>query len=387
MLVIGAGPAGLATAVACAARGLTTTVLAPSSRPWTPTYGAWADELEPALDRLGVDPAVAARVYDATVVRTARAGEQRLGRRYARLREGVLHAELTRRAEELGVVREAGSARGVDADGDTTVLLTDGRRLTAGVVLDARGSLSGTAQQRAWGELVAGDAEELVPAGTALLMDWVALRADGEPPLFLYGLPREDGNTLLEATSLAARPPVSLDRLRTALHRVLDRVGLRVVGEPERVAIALDAPVRPADHAVPLGAAAGMVHPATGYSVAASLALAPVVAAALASGGWDAARRAVRTPRRRATAGLLAAGREALLPLDAQATDDFFAGFFALPESAWAAYLSTESGPGAVAAAMARSYAGAAPAMRLHLVASTVVTATRPARRAPRRPG
>ncbi|KQS66910.1 lycopene cyclase family protein [Modestobacter sp. Leaf380] len=387
--MLGAGPAGLATAVACAARGLTTTVLAPSSRPWTPTYGAWADELEPALDRLGVVPGDAARVYDATVVRTRRAGEQRLGRRYARLREGVLHAELTRRAEELGVVRETGSARGVDADGDpATVWLADGRRLTARVVVDARGSLPGTAQQRAWGELVAGPAEELVPAGTALLMDWSALRGDDERvPLFLYGLPREDGTTLLEATSLAARPPVSLERLRLALHRVLDRAGLRVVGEPERVAIALDAPARSHSDAVPVGAAAGMVHPATGYSVASSLALAPVVAAALASGGLDAVRRAVRTPRRRATAALLAAGREALLPLDAGATDDFFAGFFALPEDAWAAYLSTDSGPGAVAAAMARSFTGAAPAMRLHLVASTVSTATRPARRALRRRG
>src|SRR4029079_18254070 len=46
VVVVGAGPAGWATAAACAEAGLDTAVLAPDlDRPWTPTYGAWPDEL------------------------------------------------------------------------------------------------------------------------------------------------------------------------------------------------------------------------------------------------------------------------------------------------------------------------------------------------------
>ena len=50
VLVVGAGPAGRAVAVACAARGLRTAVLDPEpTRPWRSTYGLWHDTLPPEL--------------------------------------------------------------------------------------------------------------------------------------------------------------------------------------------------------------------------------------------------------------------------------------------------------------------------------------------------
>ncbi|WP_170121255.1 lycopene cyclase family protein [Geodermatophilus tzadiensis] len=369
VVVAGAGPAGLSAAAACAAAGLRTALVAPSPRVWPATYCLWADELAAAAPALDLDPAAVAATYAPTVVRTAAGGERWLDRGYARLRNGVLHAALLERFTAGGgelVTGRVNGVRGQDGGGDggEVAVLAGGGELTARVVLDARGGGPGTAQQRAWGEVVAGPVEDLVPPGGALLMDWAALADPAAPPAFLYGLPLDDGTVLLEATSLAARPPVPLDDLRARLGALLAARGLRPAGETERVAIPLDAP--PRRRGTVLGAAAGLVHPATGYSVASSLRLGPRVAAALAAGRDP--RPAVRAARRRTTAGLLGLGLEVLLPLDTAATDAFFAAFFTLPERAWAAYLDVGSSPAAVAAAMARTFAALPAAQRAHLL-------------------
>jgi lycopene beta-cyclase len=174
---------------------------------------------------------------------------------------------------------------------------------------------------------------------------------------------------LLEATSLAARPPVPLPALRDRLHAHLARHGLRGVGEPEKVVIPLDAPAARTGGA-PVGAAAGWVHPATGYSVATSLRLGPVVAAAVRGGAGPGELQAlVRSRRRRATLALLGLGREVLLGLDEAQTDAFFTAFFTLPPRAWTAYLDVDSSPTAVAAAMLRVAAALPTAGRRALLA------------------
>jgi lycopene beta-cyclase len=367
VVVAGAGPAGLSAAAACAATGLRTALVAPAVSPWPATYSLWADELDAAAGPLGLDPATAAARYSPTVVRTAAGGERRLTRDYARLRNDVVHAALLDRFRASGGEVVTGRVAGLLPDGGREVaVLADGTRLSARVVLDARGGGPGSAQQRAWGEVVAGPVPDLVPPGGALLMDWAALADPALPPAFLYGLPLDDGTVLLEATSLAARPPQPLAGLRDRLAALLAAHGLRPAGDAERVAIPLDGAPRAAGAGTRLGAAAGLVHPATGYSVASSLRLGPRVAAALA-GGAD-PRRAVRAARPRATAALLGLGLEVLLPLDAADTDAFFAAFFTLPERAWGAYLDVGSPPAAVAAAMARVFAALPPAARARLL-------------------
>ena len=367
VVVAGAGPAGLSAAAACAAAGLRTALVAPVLRPWPATYCLWDDELAAAAPALGLDPAAVAATGSPTVVRTAAGGERRLTRRYARLRNDVLHAALLHRFLQSGGEVVPGRVTGLHADGAWEVAdLDDGGTLRAGVVLDARGGGPGTAAQRAWGEVVRGPVGDLVPPGGALLMDWAALAAPGAAPAFLYGLHLDDGTVLLEATSLAARPPVPLTDLRSRLAGLFAAHGLRPAGDPERVTIPLDPLLRAGGRGTPLGAAAGLVHPATGYSVASSLRLGPRVAAALARGGDP--RPVVRTARPRATAALLGLGLEVLLPLDTAATDAFFAAFFRLPERSWAAYLDVGSSPAAVAATMARTFAALAPAQRAHLL-------------------
>ncbi len=364
VVVAGAGPAGLSAAAACAAAGLRTVLVAPSLRPWPATYSLWADELDAAAGPLGLDPARAGARYSPTVVRTAAGGERRLARDYARLRNDVVHAALLDRLAAHGGEVVTGRVAAV-LDGGTAVL-ADGTRLTARTVLDARGGGPGTAQQRAWGEVVEGPVPDLVPPGGALLMDWAALADPALPPAFLYGLPLDDGTVLLEATSLAARPPLPLEGLRDRLAALLAAHGLRPAGDAERVAIPLDGAARPGGAATRLGVAAGLLHPATGYSVAASLRLGPRVAAAVA-GGRD-PHPVVRAARPRTTAALLGLGLEVLLPLDTAGTDAFFAAFFTLPERAWAAYLDVGSRPSAVAGSMARVFAALTPAQRARLL-------------------
>jgi lycopene beta-cyclase len=384
VVVAGAGPAGLSAAAACAAAGLRTAVVAPSSRPWPATYCLWADELERAAPGLGLDPAAVAATYSPTVVRTVAGGERRLARGYARLRNDVVHAALLELLRESGGEVVPGRVTALRAEGGREVaVLADGRELAARLVLDARGGGPGTAQQRAWGEVVAGPVGDLVPPGGALLMDWAALADPAQPPAFLYGLPLDDGTVLLEATSLAARPPVPPADLRSRLATLLDAHGLRPAGRPERVAIPLDAPPRAGGPGAPLGAAAGLVHPATGYSVASSLRLGPRVAAVLVDGGDP--RPVVRAAHPRTTAGLLALGLEVLLPLGTAATDAFFAAFFTLPERAWAAYLDVGSSPAAVAAAMGRTFTALPREQRAHLLRTAArVGATRAAAALPR---
>jgi lycopene beta-cyclase len=104
---------------------------------------------------------------------------------------------------------------------------------------------------------------------------------------------------------------------------------------------------------VPFGAAAGLVHPASGYSVADSLRLAPKVAEAIAVGGAAAARRVVWSARARAVHRLRRAGLSTLLALSPAQTAEFFALFFALPPHRQYAYLSGREDLAGTAAAMA----------------------------------
>ena len=383
VLVAGAGPAGLAVAAACATRGLRVALVAPHLRPWHQTYCLWADELDAATTAL-LGPAGGPDLghrYPATVVRTG-AGQRDLGRGYARLHNDVVHGLLLDQLATGGGVTVTGAVTSVLEDGGRQhVTLADGTTLTAGLVVDARGGGPGSAQQRAWGERVTGDVGHLVPPGSALFMDWVTLRdpAVPQPPVFLYGMALDDGSTLLEATSLAARPPVPLPHLRDRLHRLMAEAGLRTAEDPEKVAIPLDAAVR-RGVGVPVGAAAGLVHPATGYSVATSLQIGGAVADAVLAGADAAAVRAlVRSTRRRATLGLFALGREVLLGMDEGQTDVFFSTFFTLPPSAWNAYLDTGSPPSAVAATMLRVARALPPSGRRSLAAG-VARAARPRR-------
>jgi lycopene beta-cyclase len=135
----------------------------------------------------------------------------------------------------------------------------------------------------------------------------------------------------------------------------------------EHVHIPVGVPVpRPLGALVPFGAAAGYVHPATGYSVAASLRAAPRVADAIAQGCAEArspddlaalAWAAVWPRSQRRTRALQDFGLAALLRLDAPATATFFDAFFDSAVEDWAPYMRVDADPGDVMRVMRRIFA------------------------------
>jgi lycopene beta-cyclase len=360
VLVVGGGPAGRVLAGACAARGLDTALLDPApDRPWRITYGAWAGELPPDLP----DAAVAARARGRVVALTARD----LGWEYAVLDVPGLRAHLD--GGLAGMTLHAGRAVGLRAP--DSVGLADGATLAARVVVDAGGyrqPLRGeaaparaAAEQTAYGLAVAeADAAALVRPGEALFMDWT--RAPGVDPAdwpsFLYGIPLGGGAVLLEETSLARRPGLPVAHLRTRLLARLARHGVPSDGREERVRFPVDSPRHRSPTALGFGAAAPLVHPATGFSVATALRAAPAVAAALAAhlpADPQAARATARSvlwpPEARIVHALRHRGLEALLRMPPAQVPAFFEVFFDLPERhRWAYLTGRDDLPGTLAA-------------------------------------
>jgi lycopene beta-cyclase len=199
------------------------------------------------------------------------------------------------------------------------------------------------AEQTAHGVVVdAATAAPIVGSGEALFMDW---RPDhGEPgwPTFLYAVPLGGGAVLLEETSLARRPGLPLPVLCRRLHARLARQGIAPPADApvERVRFPVDLPRHATPGVLAFGAAAPLVHPATGFSLADTLRLAPSVADALARGGMDAAQHRLWPARAVAVHRLRRIGLEALLRMPAEAVPAFFETFFALPERHRRAYLS-----------------------------------------------
>jgi lycopene beta-cyclase len=352
VLVAGAGPAGWAAAAGCARLGLDTVLVSPNPRArWPATYGMWADECAalPAGSRwVGT---ASARVFGLT--------ERRLGRGYV-----VLDNESVRLALD-GPRTVAGAVAAVHAGPrGCTVELRDGRVLAAAVVIDATGAASrhSCAEQTAYGVAISG-----VDVDEAVFMDWRP-PPGFSPGTFLYTVPLPDGRVLFEETSLAARPGLGFPELRARLRARLDLTG----GTAERVRIPVGLPFpRDRSGVIAFGAAAAMVHPATGYSIADTFRLAPRLAQAIAGGLRHGPRAAVRAgrhtvwpPAARATHLLRRRGLAVLLSLPPTRLPEFFELFFALPADLQRRYLSARADPAATAAAMLAIFRAATPSLR-----------------------
>ncbi|WP_341273142.1 lycopene cyclase family protein [Herbihabitans rhizosphaerae] len=368
VLVVGAGPAGLALASACATAGLDTAVLDPRpERQWRATYGLWRDEV----------PDLSDNVLAATATRTRAFAEHEhvIDREYAVLDNAALRRHLSHPAVRMITGTLAGSDSGPRG---ATATLSTGRRIAAGVIANCAGAPRTTrprAEQSAFGLVLPERATEpLLPPGEALFMDWRPV-AGHELPTFLYAVPLGGGHVLLEETSLAHRPGVAAEPLRHKLSARLRAHGVDPVEavDQERVRFPVQVPLP--RRGLAFGAAAAMVHPATGYSVAAALRTAPEVAATLAAelpGGPEAAVRAARAavwPRAaRHTHALRTWGLRAVLSLAPHQVPAFFEVFFRLPPDLQRAYLSERDSPTATAAAMTRMFTAAPWRLRASMV-------------------
>jgi lycopene beta-cyclase len=193
-------------------------------------------------------------------------------------------------------------------------------------------------------------------------MDWRRDNGTGPDasPSFLYAMPLGDGTTLLEETCLVGRPALDQRELRRRLETRLRNRGIEVTGTErvERVRF----PVESFRIEGAFGARGALMHPGTGYSVAASLATADKVAAALADGKsvdralWPASARAVDRLRR--------IGLDALLTLEPAQVTPFFEAFFDLSVRHQRAYLSGRNDLPGTAAAMRSLFLAVPPDVR-----------------------
>jgi lycopene beta-cyclase len=305
-------------------------------RPWTATYGTWRDDVPdlPANCFATTSPAVVVHGHRRHVV----------DRAYSTLDNGALWAHLGAGVD----LRNAHVARIRHLPWGSR-LLTSAGDVDARLVVDAAGRTTTTssAAQSAFGVIVRGPPPE-VDRELPTLMDLRPAGGNG-PPSFLYAVPCVDG-WLVEETVLAARPPIAPEALAPPLAA---RVGTPARDRIERVSIALGGALPSRRDPVPrFGAAAGYAHPATGFSIAASMRAAPRVAAAIATacrgtGRPDArpVHDAVWPSGLRRTRRLHAYGLEVLLRLDQDELATFFDAFFELPVDVWAPYLRIDAAP------------------------------------------
>ena len=361
VVVVGAGPAGLTIAEALASRGLNVACLDEEHpREWPNNYGVWEDriahlELHEAYDCVFETPVVF--VGD---------GARPLDRTYVRLDNEALRQSLYDGCDEHGVTWIQSAADHLEHhNGVTTVTDTREDEHTARLIIDATGHRpvfvervgeARPAFQAAYG-FVAEFAESPIGDHDMVLMDY---RADYDDDLdddpratFLYAMRLDDERIFVEETSLAGRPPMTFDVCEERLASRLRNRGTDVtmVHEVERCLIPMGVSLPDLEQrVVGFGAAASMVHPATGYQMARMLETAPrladTIARELASGGGrtdDVARAAWQTiwPADEVRARQFwLFGMEALLDLDAGQTRQFFSKFFDLPHQDWSSYMS-----------------------------------------------
>lgn len=379
VLVVGGGPAGSALAGACARRGLVTGLLDPApGRPWTATYGMWASELPPDMPASVVAARAAGRVIALT--------EHHLGWDYAVLDVPALQTHLT--DQLAGVQIHAGRAVGSPERG--VVALADGSQLRAAVVVDAGGRARPmdprprrtSAEQTAYGLVLDEQAvAPLVTRGEALFMDWRTHHGETGWPTFLYVVPLGGGRVLVEETSLARRPGLPLSTLRRRLHARLTHHGIAPPPDArsEKVSFPVDQPRHRGHGVLGFGAAAPLIHPATGFSVAASLHLAPRIAEALAAqlpAGPDKALAAAQETVWPRSAKVIhqfrRIGLEALLRMPPADVPGFFEQFFSLPADHRWTYLTARDDVGGTVSAMNCLFRAADGRLRRHLVTSAL---------------
>ncbi|WAC55358.1 lycopene cyclase family protein [Gordonia sp. SL306] len=356
VVVVGAGPAGRALTHRLLQRGVEVTLVDPHpSRPWRPTYACWADEIPAWIPR----DAVSAQT-DSVEIRAPDA--VRIERGYA-----VFDNPGLRRALDVDGARiVTGTAQAVADDH----VITGSGTIRTGRVVDARGTTGRGPRQTAWGVVVSHErARSILRDADAVLMDWNPVTPDDGLGIasFLYAVPLDDERFLLEETCLAGDPPLSMGQLRSRLERRLGRTVVAAALETESVSFALHGTPTPwQTRPQPFGSRGGLLHPATGYSIGASLRAADVVADAVAADRDP--QTALWPIQARAVYRLRSAGLRAVLGLEAEQTRRFFATFARLSVERQRAYLTGRDDLTGTLSAMAVMFAHADPATRRSLV-------------------
>uniref|UniRef100_A0A5B7AKL7 Putative neoxanthin synthase n=1 Tax=Davidia involucrata TaxID=16924 RepID=A0A5B7AKL7_DAVIN len=369
VIIIGAGPAGLRLAEQVSRYGIQVCCVDPSPLSmWPNNYGVWVDEFE----SLGLEDCLD-KTWPMTCVHINDHKTKYLDRAYGRVSRKQLKMKLLEGCVSNGVkFHKAKVWKAEHKEFDSSVVCDDGIELKASLIVDASGFASSFIEydkpknhgyQIAHGILVEVDSHPY-DLDKMVLMDWRDSHLGNEPflrssnsrfPTFLYAMPFDSNLIFLEETSLVSRPVLSYMEVKRRMVARLRHLGIRVKSliEDEKCLIPMGGPLpRIPQSVMAIGGSSGVVHPSTGYMVARTLALAPVLAVAIAeclgstrmirgqplyhrvwNGLWPVERRCTRE--------FYSFGMETLLKLDLNGTRRFFDAFFDLSPHYWHGFLSS----------------------------------------------
>jgi len=296
VIVLGAGPAGLAVAAECAERGLTTLCVAPKpDARWEAVYGVWPA----SLDGLDLGDPFERRWEDSIAILDDRRTHT-LSAPYAKLDNDGIQRRLLDRLGRAGGQLRVGRARSVSHDAKgSDVQLADGALLSCRVAIDASGARSSLLErepmrarstlQDTYGIMGRVKSHPFDPSSMVLMdyrdgwHDRASMR--GTTPTFLYAMPISSERLFVEETSLVQSDALSTEIMRARLEARLLSLGIAFdeVEFIERGRIAMASPMpRLGQRLLGFGAAANMVHPATAWHVGLALKTAPELGKVLA---------------------------------------------------------------------------------------------------------
>ncbi|KAK8351437.1 hypothetical protein V6Z12_A05G032900 [Gossypium hirsutum] len=367
LVVIGCGPAGLALAAESAKLGLNVGLIGPDL-PFTNNYGVWEDEFKD----LGLERCIE-HVWRDTIVYLDDDKPIMIGRAYGRVSRYLLHEELLRRCIESGVMY-------LNSKVETIVEATDGRNLVVcehnrvvpcWLATVASGAASGkllqyevggprVSVQTAYGVEVEVENNPYDPS-LMVFMDYrdyakqEVQSLEAQYPTFLYAMPMSSTRVFFEETCLASKDAMPFDLLKKKLMSRLETMGIRIlkVYEEEWSYIPVGGSLPNTEQKnLAFGAAASMVHPATGYSVVRSLSEAPNYASVIANilkkdnsnglltserNNWNISMQEERKRQR----SFFLFGLALILQLDIEGIRTFFHTFFRLPSWMWQGFLGS----------------------------------------------
>ncbi|KAI4380770.1 hypothetical protein MLD38_006921 [Melastoma candidum] len=374
LVVIGCGPAGLALAAESAKLGLKVGLVGPDL-PFTNNYGVWEDEFKD----LGLSKCIE-HVWRDTIVYLDDDDPILIGRAYGRVSRHLLHEELLERCVESGVTYLSSKVENIveATDGHSLVTCDNDMIIPCRLATVASGAASGkllryevggprVSVQTAYGVEVEVENNPYDPS-LMVFMDYrdhirqeVPL-AEGDCPTFLYAMPMSPTRVFFEETCLASKDAIPFNLLKEKLMLRLKTMDIRItkVHEEEWSYIPVGGSLPNTEQKnLAFGAAASMVHPATGYSVVRSLSEAPKYASAIAgilkqshlkvalSGEGNPSNISMQAwstlwpqERKRQRAFFLF-GLALIVQLDIEGIRTFFHTFFRLPRWMWQGFLGS----------------------------------------------
>lgn len=375
LVVIGCGPAGLALAAESAKLGLKVGLIGPDL-PFTNNYGVWEDEFKD----LGLEGCIE-HVWQDTIVYLDDDSDPILfGRAYGRVCRNLLHEELLRRCVESGVSYLSSRVESIveATNGHSLVECDHGIVIPSRLATVASGAASGkllqyevggpkVSVQTAYGVEVEVESYPYDP-NLMVFMDYrdytkqKASCLEAEYPTFLYAMAMSPTRIFFEETCLASKDAMPFDLLKKKLLSRLKTMGIRIIKTYEEewswIPVGGSLPNTEQKN-LAFGAAASMVHPATGYSVVRSLSEAPKYASVIAKilkqdhpkasrsrqiSNENISMQAWNTlwpPERKRQRAFFLFGLALILQLDIEGIRIFFHTFFRLPTWMWQGFLGS----------------------------------------------